>query len=846
MRNAKVHGLLAVLVLLGAAAGALADGSDPVAPYKAARDAFVSNFRQTGGHDPTVLRRNLPGLQALAQTGTAEIRAKALIEIGYIQRVSSEFEPAAETYAHAANVAASIGNTDIQFDAWMGAARAKGSARNHGAATEDLERAMVAAGPHPTPKQRFDVTLYSAELASERGEIESSLVGALDALHWATAAEDRFYAELDTGSALEHLAESCDYGPLHDSRSDNDPPEDPWGACRRALAVAEVGYLRAAQTANGLGWRSLVATVQGMNSDLKLRAQIITARAHELPANVPQGADVLKFTPHSNKDVLAKRGEKLRQWLAAEAAGPVVDEQLLALMDQTIADAVEAQGADDSSTLMMRGDLENARNRNPARAADLFARASQLLYKERASFFDPRRRGTVVERQGGLLAKLALNLLSQRRDDEAFTVFELGRARGMGELGEILGRGDVSLSDRAWLAQQVKLDAQASEAEQRVVEDVVGEGKLDRPADELARWEAASSARRTHLMQRPDLREKFARSSFTPAKLAELQRATISAGIPVLLYWVHHPNVYIWYVGPHGSDIAEIFLPTSVLKQKIEQLHAITDEDGAFNEAAARQLYLYLIAPFSDVLDAQQVLIVPQGELVGLPFEVLKEPDGGHFLIELHTVSYAPNASAALRSLQRPVPAVRAVTAIVDLDIDDGTRETAGIRSISGLQLRVLNAADVVPGKLVQSLHGVESAHILLHGRFDAREPLLSTVGTTARSTPSLQAADLLAIPLRGTRLVVMSACESAELQHRVSNEIYGFPWVLLAAGSENVVTSRWRVNGATNGEWMKSFYAALAGGASPATAAAGAMRAMLKADHTSPYYWAAMQVNGR
>jgi len=847
MRNARVLRVLAAFALLGAAASARAQAPDPVAPYKAAHDAFVNNFHQTGGHDPTVLRRNLPGLQALAQTGSPEIRAKALIEIGYIQRVSSEFEPAAETYTHAANVAASIGNNGIQFDAWMGAARAKGSARNHGAATEDLERAMAAAGPRPTPKQRFDVTLYSAELASERGEIESSLVGALDALHWAAAADDRFYAELDTASALEHLAQSCDYRPLHDGRSNNDSPDDPWGACRRALAAAEAGYLRATQTANGLGWRALVATVQGMNSNLKLRGQIINARAHELPATYPGvSSDFLKFTPRSSKDVLAWRGEKARQYLAASAAGPVINEQLLALMDQTIASAVEAQGGDDPSTLMMRGDLQNARNRNPAVAADLFTRASQLLIEERASFFDPRRRGTVVERQGGLLAKLALNLLSQRRDDAAFAVFELGRARGLGELTEILARSDVSLSDRVWLAEQVKLDAQASAVEQRVIEDVVAEGKLDRPADELARWEAAGSARRTHLLQRPDLRDRFARSSFTPAKLAELQRATTSAGIAVLLYWVDHPNIYAWYVGPHGSDVAEIFLPTSMLKQKIEQLHAIADESGALNEAAARQLYLYLLAPFSDVLDTQQVLIVPQGELVDLPFEVLKDPESGRYLIEQHIISYAPNASAALRSLQRPVPAVRAVTAIVDLEIDDGTHETTGIRSISGLQLRILSADDVVPGKLVQSLRGAQAAHILLHGQFNALEPLLSTVGTTVRGTPSLQAADLLAIPLRGTRLVVMSACESGELQHRVSNEIYGFPWVLLAAGSENVVTSRWRVNGATNGAWMKSFYAALVEGASPATAAAGAMRTMLKADHTSPYYWAAMQVNGR
>ncbi|HVH84660.1 MAG TPA: CHAT domain-containing protein, partial [Steroidobacteraceae bacterium] len=795
------------------------------------------------------LRRGLPGLQALAERGTPEIRASALIEIAFIQRVSNDFGRAAESYTRAASIAAPLGSSDILFDAWMGAARAMGSTRNHGAAAEALERAIAAAGAHPTRKQHFDVALYSAELAAERGEIESSLVSALDALHWAPAADDRFYAELDAASALETLAESCDYRLLHDSRSDNDPPDDPWGACKRTLAASTAGYLRAAQTANALGWRSLVAQLQDANVRVKARRQLLDGRAHGLPdprANPQLSADFVKFTPRSRKDVLVERGEMARKYLAASVTGPSLNQQLLGLMEHTITNAVEAQGAEDPSALIMRGDLENARTGNTARATDLFARASQLLMKERASFFDPRRRGTVVERQGGLLAKLALTLLSQRRDDDAFSVFELGRARGLGELGEILGRKDVSLSDRAWLAQQVKLDAQTSAAEQRVVETVIGEGSLERPAEELGRWEATGGERRLHLLQRADLRDRFARSSFAPARLEELQHAATASGIPVLLYWVDNPNVYTWYVGPHGSDFAIIFLPAAALKPKIEQVRAIADESGSLNEAAARQLYLYLIAPFSDVLDAQQLLIVPQGELVGLPFEVLKDPDSDRFLIEQHIISYAPNASAALRSLQRTLPAVRAVTAIVDLEIDDGTHETSRIRAISGLQLRVLSADDVVPGKLVQSLRGAQAVHILLHGQFNALEPLLSTLGATVKGTPSLEAADLLAIPLRGTRLVVMSACESGELQRRVSNEIYGFPWVLLAAGAENVVTSRWRVNGASNGEWMKSFYAAVASGAPPAAAAAGAMRTMLKASHTSPYFWAAMQVTGR
>jgi CHAT domain-containing protein len=236
---------------------------------------------------------------------------------------------------------------------------------------------------------------------------------------------------------------------------------------------------------------------------------------------------------------------------------------------------------------------------------------------------------------------------------------------------------------------------------------------------------------------------------------------------------------------------------------------------------------------------------VPQGEIVGLPFELLIEPDTSKFVIERWVVSYAPNASMAYRALTRPVPSIKRVTAIVDNEI--GTGEVDGIRS-SNLQLDIINSYDVMPDKLGEDLRGAESAHLLLHGAFDAFEPLLSTL--TLAEPPGgarrLLAASLLALPLSGVKLVVLSACESGEVQHRISNEIYGFPWVLIADGAENVLTSRWRVKGDSNGRWMRSFYASIADGASPAEAAAAAVRAMLKEDGSKPYYWAAMQVSGR
>ena len=855
---------LALLFAISAPIGiAEAGPADPLTPYRAAREAFIENFRVSGARDPAPLVQHLPELQSIAARTSGELRARALLEIAEIQRLSNAASEAVPSYTRAADAAARLGGSDIAFDAWMGLARTHNLfTKDHGAAAAAMERAIAAAGANPTPKQRFDIARYLEELADARGESELALVGALDAARLAPTPNDRFYAELGTGTALSHIGESCDYRQLRDSRTINDPGDDGWGACRRAVTAAEAAYARAARTADSLGWKNLASQARS-SAYLGIRRKLIEYYAHGIPdSSGLSDPDFVKFTPRNRKDVLVHSGEFARRDLLASTTGlsapaDLAQRHLLTSMtglstradlakltEQTIAFSESATGKDDPGTLQLRANLEDMRAGKPAAATELLAEGADLLAVQRASFFDPRRRGTVIESEGTLLRDLALRLLAQKRDADAFAVFESARARGLGELAQLLAGDEVTAEDRAWLAELVRLEAETSAEEMRIVEDVIGEGGLDRPADELSRWEKIQDNRLSYLRGRPDTRDRLTHASYSPSSLAELQRAASSSGIPILLYWVDKTNVYGWYLGPHGSDFRIIFLPEAALKTKIARLKAASDEQGKFDESAARELYLYLIAPFEDVLDAKQVIIVPQGEIVDLPFELLIEPDTGKFLVERWVVSYAPNASMASGALTRPVPSIKRVTAIVDNEIDDGTHEMNAIR-LANLQLDEVNSYDVMPDKLGQSLRGTESAHLLLHGAFKA-EPLLSTLAETSGEAAPLSAAGLLALPLSGLKLVVLSACESGEVQHRISNEIYGFPWVLIADGAENVLTSRWRVNGASNGRWMQSFYAAIADGASPAEAAAAAMRAMLKEDGSKPYFWAAMQVIGR
>ena len=314
----------------------------------------------------------------------------------------------------------------------------------------------------------------------------------------------------------------------------------------------------------------------------------------------------------------------------------------------------------------------------------------------------------------------------------------------------------------------------------------------------------------------------------------------------MLLYWSTFTNVIAWYVGPDGSDVVNVFLPAAVLKEKISRVLASSGGSlgrEPFDEMAARELFLFLIAPFAKQLSAtsvNQIMIVPQGPLVQLPFEALVDPASGAFAIDHWAISYAPNATMAVAALARPPRPVRTAAALVDPAIDDNTNETTAIQA-AGVKL-----ASVTRNQLFAGAWQADSLHILTHGVFNPDEALLSSLRPTTRATdPPILAAELVALPLQGLPLAVLSACKGGEVGARISGEIYGFPWALLVGGTSATVLSRWDVNGDSNGRWMGIFYRELYGGASTAVAAATAMRELRKAGFPHPYHWASMQVSG-
>ena len=103
-----------------------------------------------------------------------------------------------------------------------------------------------------------------------------------------------------------------------------------------------------------------------------------------------------------------------------------------------------------------------------------------------------------------------------------------------------------------------------------------------------------------------------------------------------------------------------------------------------------------------------------------------------------------------------------------------------------------------------------------------------------------LTALEASALDLWGTKLVVLSACETGVGEARKGDDVYGLRRALVLAGAESQVMSLWQVSDDATRELMTQYYKALQTGAGRSEALRQVQLRMLKDPELGhPYYWA-------
>jgi CHAT domain-containing protein/Tfp pilus assembly protein PilF len=363
------------------------------------------------------------------------------------------------------------------------------------------------------------------------------------------------------------------------------------------------------------------------------------------------------------------------------------------------------------------------------------------------------------------------------------------------------------------------------------------------------------------------------------------------------------------YVLPKGLEIeaaARRVYDLLTLKNRIanKQSHDHADTAERKYVEAANKLSEMVIGPVAHLLTGKRLLIVSDGALQYIPFAALPMPGnraGSVPLIVKHEIINLPSASvlAELRRQQigrrkasmtvavladpifdptderlKKMPLQKASSSRRDSDVIRSAKDldmTRGAKPYLSRLLYTRNEADAVmavtpPGKGMlavdfdasravatsPALAKYRIVHFATHGIINNRHPelsglVLSLVNKQGKPQDGfLKLQDIYSMKLP-VDLVVLSGCETG-LGEQISGEgLLSLTRGFMYAGAIRVVASLWSVSDVATASLMADFYRAMErDGMRPAAALRAAQIQMWKQEQwSSPYYWAAFQIQG-
>lgn len=305
--------------------------------------------------------------------------------------------------------------------------------------------------------------------------------------------------------------------------------------------------------------------------------------------------------------------------------------------------------------------------------------------------------------------------------------------------------------------------------------------------------------------------------------------------------------------------------------------------------------------------DVKQLLVSPDGELNLIPFESLRD-EKGNYLVENYAFTYLTSGRDLMRmqirreSQSKPLIIANPVFGETTLAANQKsvTKTSAGkrrritvARDLSGLFFTPLigtkqearSIQTIFPeAVLLDGAQATESAlkqaaapqilHIATHGFFlvdtetanlpDAMRGLkraarlenpllrsgLALAGANRRTVGDndgiLTALEASGLNLWGTKLVVLSACDTGLGEIRNGEGVYGLRRAFMLAGAESLVMSLWSVSDLVTRELMTNYYKNLRQGMGRGAALRQVQLEMLKRpERAHPFYWASFIQSG-
>lgn len=449
--------------------------------------------------------------------------------------------------------------------------------------------------------------------------------------------------------------------------------------------------------------------------------------------------------------------------------------------------------------------------------------------------------------------------ISQRRFEEAFRAIEDARGRVAAD------RLRSSEHDRRPSAAVLNAERQVAALQTQLL-DTQDERERNRLSDALTEIE-----QQTPLQDDTESGEKMSERPSLRDLQARLQRNET-----VLEYVLAEPESYCLIVKPTRVEVVKLQGQKTLEGLAEKHIAAITARAAAISEG--RQLHAAILEPLGELIRDSELIIIPDGGLHRIPFAALVDHQN-RYLIQTHAIDYSPSG-AVLALLRKSVSnSAKELLAVGNVSYDEESRanrpwqffrglDTLSRRSLTPLPatrdevravastMRDLDKVILTGRSATESSFKREVAkratviHLAVHAFADKVYPDRSGLVFAAGDQGEdglLQVREIRRLPLAGTSLVTLSACDTSagriEGEEGVSSIVSAF----LYAGARTAAASFWAIEDSSTSELMKEFYQQLAQGQSKSTALRAAQLELLRRGNEtkSPFFWAAFGLIG-
>ncbi|MFM6511617.1 MAG: tetratricopeptide repeat protein [Microcystis panniformis] len=316
------------------------------------------------------------------------------------------------------------------------------------------------------------------------------------------------------------------------------------------------------------------------------------------------------------------------------------------------------------------------------------------------------------------------------------------------------------------------------------------------------------------------------------------------------------------------DNLADVDKVTGIPQTPIPQL-----------KESARQLDETLMQPIRQLLgNTKTILLSPDAALNLIPFEALVD-ENNQYLVENYHITYLTSGRDLLR-LKDKFASQQSPLIVADPFYGKAGEKVALTRSIDRSEFtfpglpgteeeakaikNILRQATVLTGykateNAVKQVKKPNILHIATHGFFKPESnvlenPLLHsglvlagvTIGQSAGDDGFLTALETTNLNLVGTKLVVLSACDTGKGDIKIGQGVYGLRRALVIAGSESQLISLWKVSDDATKDLMVAYYGRLQKGEGRSEALRQIQLGMLKGEKQKhPFYWASFIPSG-